>query len=62
MVKGVSLFLIDDSNSYWWLVRVLKTQDVGYIPSETSHTRFERLARLNRHRNVDVSIMIGKRQ
>jgi hypothetical protein len=46
---------MDDSNSYWWLVRVLKTQDVGYIPAENIETPFERLARLNKHRNVDVS-------
>lgn len=55
VVKGDSLFLMDDSNSYWWLVRVLKTQEVGYIPAENIETPFERLARLNRHRNVDVS-------
>jgi hypothetical protein len=57
VVKGDSLFLMDDSNSYWWLVRVLKTQEVGYIPAENIETPFERLARLNKHRNVDVSIM-----
>jgi hypothetical protein len=56
VVKGDSLFLMDDSNSYWWLVRVLKTQDVGYIPAENIETPFERLARLNKHRNVDVSL------
>lgn len=54
VVKGDSLFLMDDSNSYWWLVRVLKTQEVGYIPAELVETPFERLARLNKHRNVDV--------
>ncbi|KAH9921573.1 uncharacterized protein BXZ73DRAFT_104456 [Epithele typhae] len=42
-------------NSYWWLVRVLKTQEVGYIPAENIETPFERLARLNRHRNVDLA-------
>ena len=45
---------MDDSNSYWWLVRVLKTQEVGQIPAENIETPFERLARLNKHRNVDV--------
>jgi hypothetical protein len=55
VVKGDSLFLMDDSNSYWWLVRVLTTQEVGYIPAENIETPFERLARLNKHRNVDVS-------
>ena len=55
VVKGDSLFLMDDTNSYWWLVRVLKTQEVGYIPAENIETPYERLARLNKHRNVDVS-------
>ena len=55
VVKGDSLILMDDSNSYWWLVKVLKTQEVGYIPAENIETPFERLARLNKHRNVDVS-------
>ena len=58
VVKGDRLVLIDDSNSYWWLVRVLKTQEVGYIPAENIETPFERLARLNKHRNVDVSASI----
>jgi hypothetical protein len=55
--KGDSMFLIDDSNSYWWLVRVLNTQDIGYIPAENIETPIERLARLNKHRNVDVSTL-----
>lgn len=58
VVKGDSLFLMDDSNSYWWLVRVLKTQEVGYIPAENIETPYERLARLNKHRNVDVSVQM----
>lgn len=55
MVKGDQLTLLDDSNSYWWLIRVLKTQAIGYIPAENIETPYERLARLNKHRNVDVS-------
>nr|GAT60953.1 predicted protein [Mycena chlorophos] len=55
VAKGDSLFLLDDSNSYWWLVRVLKTEQVGYIPAENIETPLERLARLNKHRNVDLS-------
>lgn len=54
--KGNSLTLLDDSNSYWWLVRVLRTQEVGYIPAENIETPFERLARLNKHRNVDLTV------
>ncbi|KAJ7056570.1 hypothetical protein C8F01DRAFT_1154156 [Mycena amicta] len=51
--KGDALFLIDDSNSYWWLVRVLKTEEVGYIPAEIVETPLERTARLNKHRNIE---------
>ncbi|ORZ16390.1 hypothetical protein BCR42DRAFT_414946 [Absidia repens] len=46
---------MDDSNSYWWLVEVLKTRELGYIPAENTETPFERLARLNKHRNVDIT-------
>ncbi|CEH18232.1 hypothetical protein CBOM_04646 [Ceraceosorus bombacis] len=53
--KGNDLTLLDDSNSYWWLVRVLRTSEVGYIPAENIETPFERLARLNKHRNVDLT-------
>lgn len=52
--KGDALTLLDDSNSYWWLVKDLKTSEVGYIPAENIETPFERLARLNKHRNVEV--------
>jgi hypothetical protein len=34
VVKGDALTLLDDSNSYWWLVKVLKTGEIGYIPAE----------------------------
>ncbi|RIA80268.1 hypothetical protein C1645_6267 [Glomus cerebriforme] len=53
--KGDSLTLLDDSNSYWWLVKVLKNDEVGYIPAENIETPYERLARLNKHRNVNLS-------
>ncbi|KAN0116273.1 hypothetical protein V8E52_006098 [Russula decolorans] len=55
VVKGDNLVLMDDSNSYWWLVRVLKTQAIGYIPAENIETAIQRLARLNKHRNVDLA-------
>jgi hypothetical protein len=56
VVKGDNLVLMDDSNSYWWLVpvRVLKTQEIGYIPAENIEMPFKRLTRLNKHHNVDV--------
>lgn len=34
VVRGDALTLLDDSNSYWWLVKVLKSAEVGYIPAE----------------------------
>lgn len=67
------MVLLDDSNSYWWLVRIVKDQSIGtvdtaildcdsradfglgYLPAEHIETPSERLARLNKHRNVDVS-------
>ncbi|CEP11158.1 hypothetical protein [Parasitella parasitica] len=53
--KGDALTLLDDSNSYWWLIRDLKSSEVGYIPAENIETPFERLARLNKHRNVELT-------
>ncbi|CAG8526470.1 18306_t:CDS:10 [Acaulospora morrowiae] len=53
--KGEPLTLLDDSNSYWWLVKVLRNEEVGYIPAETVETPFEKLARLNKHRNINIS-------
>lgn len=53
--KGDTLTLLNDSNSYWWLIRDLKTSEVGYIPAENIEMPFERLARLNKHRNVEVN-------
>ena len=53
--KGDNLILLDDSNSYWWLVRVVTSHEVGYIPAENIETPYERLARLNKHRNVEIT-------
>lgn len=58
--KGDHLVLLDDSNSYWWLVRVLVSQEVGYIPAENIETPYERLARLNKHRNVEIATATGQ--
>ncbi len=71
--KGDTMVLLDDSNSYWWLVRVVKDSSIGmalafsgkgykstyimclgYLPAEHIETPTERLARLNKHRNIDV--------
>ena len=69
--KGDTMVLLDDSNSYWWLVKVVKDSSIGrprtsalqeatnsnqgYLPAEHIETPTERLARLNKHRNIDVS-------
>ncbi|PSR75799.1 hypothetical protein BD289DRAFT_487034 [Coniella lustricola] len=58
--KGDAMVLLDDSNSYWWLVRVVKDSSIGYLPAEHIETPTERLARLNKHRNIDLSAaMLG---
>jgi hypothetical protein len=58
--KGDTILLLDDSNSYWWLVKVVKNSEIGYLPAEHIETPRERLARLNKHRNMDLaSTMIG---
>ncbi|KAJ9102612.1 hypothetical protein QFC19_004721 [Naganishia cerealis] len=59
VMRGDSLVLLDDANSYWWLVRVLKTDEVGYIPAENVETPWERLARLNKWRNVELGHATG---
>lgn len=33
--KNDKLKLLDDSNSYWWLIRCVKSSEVGYIPAES---------------------------
>ncbi|KAH6849830.1 hypothetical protein B0I37DRAFT_427607 [Chaetomium sp. MPI-CAGE-AT-0009] len=61
--KGDTMVLLDDSNSYWWLVRVVKDSSIGYLPAEHIETPTERLARLNKHRNIDLSAsMLGDQQ
>ncbi|KAL2760900.1 hypothetical protein ACRALDRAFT_1059374 [Sodiomyces alcalophilus JCM 7366] len=58
--KGDNMVLLDDSNSYWWLVRVAKDSSIGYLPAEHIETPTERLARYNKHRNADLSAtMLG---
>ncbi|KAL1917840.1 uncharacterized protein VTP21DRAFT_3674 [Calcarisporiella thermophila] len=52
VVRDEELQLLDDSNSYWWLVKVERTEEIGYIPAENIETPYERLARLNKHKNV----------
>lgn len=35
VMQDDKLVLLDDTNAYWWLVRIIKTSDVGYIPAES---------------------------
>ncbi|KAI5806999.1 hypothetical protein EDC01DRAFT_9938 [Geopyxis carbonaria] len=53
--KGENMVLLDDSNSYWWLVRIVRDSSIGYLPAEHIETPMERLARLNKHRNIDLA-------
>lgn len=39
VVKGDALVLMEDVNIYWWLVEVLKTREIGYIPAENIEVR-----------------------
>lgn len=55
VVKGDVLLLINDTNSYWWLVKLVKDSSVGFLPAENIETPTERLARLNKHRNVTTT-------
>jgi hypothetical protein len=79
--KGDTMVLLDDSNSYWWLVRVVKDSSIGeclstvnlllylginghcagYLPAEHIETPTERLARLNKHRNIDVGHLVSRK-
>ncbi|RKP23962.1 hypothetical protein SYNPS1DRAFT_23942, partial [Syncephalis pseudoplumigaleata] len=52
--RDTRLQLLDDSNTYWWLVRTENDGAVGYIPAENIETPYERLSRLNRSRNVKL--------
>ncbi|KMP08636.1 hypothetical protein CIRG_08317 [Coccidioides immitis RMSCC 2394] len=51
------MVLLDDSNSYGWLVRVVKDGSIVKVisPAEHIETPTERVARFNKHRNIDLS-------
>ncbi|EPY50546.1 tip elongation aberrant protein Tea4 [Schizosaccharomyces cryophilus OY26] len=53
--KGDMMMLLDDSNSYWWLVKICRNSDIGYLPAEYIETPSERLARQNKYKNSDTS-------
>ncbi|KAJ2384843.1 protein phosphatase regulator, partial [Coemansia sp. RSA 2603] len=52
--EGEKLTLLDDSNSYWWLVQNLRDNQMGYIPADNIETAFGKLARVNRRKNLKL--------
>ncbi|KAJ2780363.1 protein phosphatase regulator [Coemansia javaensis] len=50
--EGEKLTLLDDSNSYWWLVQSLRDNKMGYIPADNIETSEGKKARVYRRRNL----------
>jgi SH3 domain len=58
--KGDKMILLDDSLGDWWLVRLVNNGNIGYLPAEHIETPIERLSRLNKSRNMDLTFpMLG---
>ncbi len=54
--KGDTMVLLDDSNSYWWLVRVVKDSSIGaYLPRHAllASAQLSRLLTRGAHRNTN---------
>lgn len=51
LLKDDSVELLNDTDSYWWLVRRMRDGRVGFAPAEILETYKERLARLNCWKN-----------
>lgn len=51
LLKDDSVVLLNDSDSYWWLVKRIGDDKVGFAPAEILETYHERLARLNCWKN-----------
>ncbi len=49
--KDDELILLDDSDSYWWLIQNVRDNSIGFIPADATELPQERLARLNRWKN-----------
>jgi hypothetical protein len=58
VVKVDCLMLYDNSDSYWWLVRVLRTQEVGYIPALVVEAPIEQVRDRNHFTGNGVYILI----
>jgi hypothetical protein len=56
VVRNEPLVLLDDTNSYWWLVKPLRSNSIGYIPAEIVETPNERIARVNRQKNLEQAL------
>ncbi|KAJ2486423.1 protein phosphatase regulator [Coemansia sp. RSA 2320] len=54
VLEGEKLTLLDDSNSYWWLVQNLRDNQMGYIPADNIETAQGKLARVNRRKNLKL--------
>lgn len=50
-----SCVLLNDQDSYWWLVKRLSDNKIGFAPAELLETFPERLARLNCWKNENMS-------
>ncbi|CCE61505.1 hypothetical protein TPHA_0A04310 [Tetrapisispora phaffii CBS 4417] len=48
--------LLNDQDSYWWLVRKCKDNKIGFAPAEILETFPERLARLNCWKNENMTV------
>jgi len=44
--KGDTMVLLDDSNSYWWLVRILKDSSIGTHQVKKSLEKHTKLCRI----------------
>ncbi|CEP23912.1 unnamed protein product [Cyberlindnera jadinii] len=49
-----AVVLLNDQDSYWWLVRKEKDSSIGFAPAECLETYDERLARLNCWKNEEM--------
>lgn len=50
-----SCVLVNDQDSYWWLVKRCSDGQIGFAPAELLETFLERLARLNCWKNENIS-------
>lgn len=55
LVQDQSCMLLNDQDSYWWLVKRCSDGKIGFAPAEILETFPERLARLNCWKNENMS-------